>query len=318
MSNHIVVLDGYTLNPGDLSWDALESLGEVEIFEHTPAEEIVSRARDASIVLTNKAALSRDVIEALPNLRFIGVLATGYNIVDLGAARERGIPVSNVPEYSTNSVAQMVFAHVFTLCRRVELHADTVREGRWAGSRDFAYWDTPQRDIEGLTLGLVGFGKIGRAVARAGQAFGMRVIAYAPSFKESCDGVKPVSLDEVFALSDVVSLHCPLTDSNAGLVSAERLDMMKPTAFLINTGRGPLIDERALADALNEGRLAGAGLDVLSVEPPAADNPLYEAANCFITPHIAWATRTSRQRLLDATLDNIRAFVDGKPVNVVS
>ena len=314
----IVVLDGYALNPGDLSWDGLKALGDCIIHDRTPPALVVERAADAEIVLTNKTLLPRDVIGRLPRLRYIGVLATGYNVVDVSAALEKGVIVTNVPSYSTDSVAQMVFAHLLNLCQRVGLHADTVRAGRWAKARDFCYWDTPLIELSGLTLGVVGFGRIGRAVAGLARAFNMRVIAYNPSPISGNIGVTPVTLDALFTRSDVVSLHCPLTGSNRGFVNAALLSKMKPAAFLINTSRGPLVDEAALADALNGGVIAGAGLDVLSQEPPPADNPLLSARNCFITPHIAWATRAARQRLMDAVVNNIAVFLAGKPVNVVN
>ncbi len=315
----IVVLDGYTLNPGDLSWGRLEALGDCSVYDRTALEDIVERAGDAEIVLTNKTVLSADVIRHLMRLRYIGVLATGYNVVDVEAANERGIPVTNVPSYGTTSVAQMVFAHLLNLTQHVAHHARTVRDGRWAACPDFCYWDMPLLELAGLTLGIVGFGRIGRAVAGLAQAFGMKVIVHdviVPA--EMPEGCRMVELEDVFREADVLSLHCPLTPRTGKLVNAERLALMKPTAFLINTSRGPLIDEPALADALNAGRLAGAGLDVLSAEPPAADNPLLKAKNCYITPHIAWATRSARQRLLSIAIDNVAAFIAGRPQNVVN
>jgi glycerate dehydrogenase len=315
----IVVLDGYTLNPGDLSWGRLDALGECTVYDRTAPEDIVKRAGEAEIILTNKTILSADVIRRLTRLRYIGVLATGYNVVDVEAAGERGILVTNVPSYGTRSVAQMVFAHLLNLTQHVAHHAGTVREGRWAACPDFCYWDMPLLELAGLTLGIVGFGRIGRAVAGLARAFGMKVIVYdviVPA--EMPDGCRMAELEEVFRDADVLSLHCPLTPRTEKLVNAERLALMKPTAFLINTSRGPLIDEPALAEALNAGRLAGAGLDVLSAEPPAADNPLLTAKNCYITPHIAWATRSARQRLLSIAIDNVAAFVAGKPQNVVN
>jgi glycerate dehydrogenase len=315
----IVVLDGYTLNPGDLSWSGLEALGNCTIHDRTPPERIVPRASGAEIILTNKTALSADTISRLTSLKYISVLATGYNIVDVEAARKRGIPVSNVPLYATESVAQMVFAHLLNLALNVAHHAQTVRDGRWSASVDFCYWDTPLIELQGLTMGIIGFGRIGRATAKLARAFGMKVIVYdvtTPS--EIPEGCRMVELEDVFRESDVVSLHCPLTPQTENLVSAERLALMKPTAYLINTSRGPLIDEQALADALNSSRIAGAGLDVLSVEPPDQSNPLLTAKNCQITPHIAWATRAARQRLLQVTVDNVAAFLTGKPQNVIN
>jgi glycerate dehydrogenase len=315
----IVVLDGYTLNPGDLSWKPLEQFGDCSIYERTPAEEIVARARPAEIVLTNKTQLSEKSIEQLPRLKYIGVLATGYNIVDITAAAERDIVVANVPTYGTDSVAQMVFAHLLNLTQRVGEHALSVRQGAWTACPDFCYWNSPLGELSGKTLGIVGLGRIGLATARIGLAFGMRVLACDPCVPETPQAeVALTELDDLFRRSDVISLHCPLTDDNPGLVSAGRLALMKSTAMLINTSRGPLVDEQALADALNEGRIAGAGLDVLSVEPPPADNPLLRAENCFITPHIAWATHAARARLLATAIDNVRAYLSGQPTNVVN
>ena len=315
----IVVLDGCTLNPGDLSWSELQALGDCTIHDRTPPEQVVPRAREAEIVLTNKTVLLSESIDRLPKLKFISVLATGYNIVDVDAARRRNVPVSNVPTYGTESVAQMVFSHLLNMTLNVAHHARTVREGRWVNSIDFCYWDTPLIELQGLTMGIVGFGRIGRATARVAWAFGMNVIVHdiaTPS--EITDGCRMVELEDVFRESDVVSLHCPLTPPTENLVNAERLALMKPTAYLINTSRGPLIDEQALADALNNDRIAGAGVDVLSSEPPKEDNPLLTAKNCFISPHIAWATRAARERLLQVTIDNVAAFLDGKPQNVVN
>jgi len=313
----IVVLDGYTLNPGDLSWGDLEALARCDIHDRTPPGEVIRRAAGAEIVLTNKVALDRCAIEALPALRYIGVLATGYNIVDTAAARERGIVVANVPDYATRSVAQVVFAHLLELTHHVGHHAQTVRGGRWTSSPDFAYWDYPLVELAGLTMGTIGFGRIGRAVAEIARAFGMRVLAYTMP-PQTQEGVEFVDLERLFRESDVVSLHCPLTPETAGLVNADRLALMKRSAFLINTGRGPLVDEGALASALNWGRIAGAGLDVLSAEPPRADNPLLAAKNCFITPHVAWASGAARARLLKAVVENVRAFLAGNPRNVVN
>jgi len=315
----IVVLDGYTLNPGDLSWDALEALGPCEIHDRTPAELVVSRAAEAPIVLTNKTVLCGEVIGQLPELKYVGLLATGYNVVDVEAARRRKIPVCNVPTYGTRSVAQMVFAHVLNFTQQVAYHAGTVARGRWTGSNDFCYWDYPLAELAGMTMGIVGFGRIGRATAELAVAFGMDVLACDAAPPEDVPrGVEIVRLDEVFRRSDVISLHCPLTPRTEKLVDAKRLVMMKSTALLINTSRGPLVDEAALAEALNSGRLAGAGLDVLSVEPPPADHPLFAARNCFVTPHIAWATRAARTRLLATVVENVQAFLDGKPQNVVN
>jgi glycerate dehydrogenase len=316
----IVVLDGHAANPGDLSWDEFAKLSELEVFDRTTKEQMVARLRGAAVALTNKAVLDRAVISALPDLRFIGVTATGYNIVDIAAARERGIVVCNVPEYSTPDVAQAVFALLLELTNRTGHHAETVRAGKWSRSQDFCYWDYPLIRLSGLTLGIVGFGRIGRAVAHIGQAFGMKILAMRRSASTNIenDGVRYVELDTLLSDSDAVTLHCPLTPETTRMVNTQFLAKMKPTAFLINTARGGLLDESALADALNNDRIAGAGLDVLSAEPPPPDNPLLSAKNCIITPHIAWATKTARVRLLQVTADNIRAWLDGKPQNVVN
>ncbi len=315
----IVVLDGFTLNPGDLSWDGLKQLGPCAIHDRTPGNQIVARAQDAEIVLTNKTVLSRETILDLAKLKYIGVLATGYNVVDIAAAKERGIPVTNIPDYSTHSVAQFTFALLLELAHHVGHHAQTVRDGRWKRSADFCYWDYPLIELHGLTFGVIGFGKIGRAVAKLADAFGMKVLVHNRSQPKDLPAqFELVGLEEIFSRSDVVSLHCPLTPENKQFINAERLARMKPGAFLLNTSRGPLLDEPAVADALNAGKIAGAGLDVLSVEPPKSENPLLTAKNCFITPHIAWATRASRARLMDIAIENIRAFLADAPRNVVN
>jgi glycerate dehydrogenase len=313
----IIVLDGHTLNPGDLDWHAVEALGELTVHDRTPRELVVERAAEADIVLTNKTVISSDDIAALPRLRFIGVLATGCNVVDTAAARARGILVCNVPGYGTASVAQHVFALLLELTQRTVQHAGPVRDGRWSSCPDFCYWDFPLVELAGRTLGIIGYGSIGEAVAGIGRAFGMNVLASARRTRNA-EGVEFVSTDEIFRRADVVTLHCPLTDDTCGLVNAARIAKMKPGAFLINTGRGPLVVEQDLADALNSGRLAGAALDVLSVEPPPPDNPLLSARNCLITPHIAWATRAARMRLMDVVVENLRSFLAGKPQNVVN
>ncbi|MDZ7619160.1 MAG: D-2-hydroxyacid dehydrogenase, partial [Patescibacteria group bacterium] len=278
-----------------------------------------ARASDADVLLTNKTVLGRQHFERLPKLRYVGVLATGYDVVDVAAARERSVVVTNIPAYGTPSVAQMVFAHLLNLTQHVAEHATTVRDGRWSRSPDFCYWDFPLIELDGLTMGIVGLGQIGRAVARLAVAFGMRVLAYdATTPAQLPEGVWMTSeLSRIFRDADVVTLHCPLTPETRQLVSAERLALMKPTALLINTSRGPLVDEAALAEALRTGRLAGAGLDVLSTEPPPADHPLMIAPHCYITPHIAWATQSARRRLLETAVENIRAFLAGEPRNVV-
>lgn len=310
----IVVLDGYTLNPGDLDWAPLRGLGAVEIHDRTGAADIVGRAQGAEVVLTNKVPLRAETIAALPALRYIGVLATGTNVVDLAAAKARGIVVTNVPAYGTRSVAQHVFALILELTNHVGRHGAAVRAGRWVQGPDWCFWDAPLVELEGLTLGVVGYGRIGRAVAEIGRAFGMRVIAHS---RGDTPGAGKVGLDELFQRSDVVSLHCALVPETQGLVNAARLALMKPTALLINTGRGPLVVESELAEALRAGRIAGAAADVLAVEPPGADNPLLDAPNCLLTPHIAWATRAARARLLATVVENIRAFVAGRPLNRV-
>lgn len=309
----IVVLDSYTLNPGDLDWTPLQAMGECQLYDRTAPADIVARARDADIILTNKTPLTAATLAQLPKVRYIGVLATGYNVVDTTAAAERGILVANVPDYGTRSVAQHVFALLLELTQQVGHHAQTVRDGRWTASADFCYWDKPLVELAGLTLGVVGYGRIGRAVADLGRAFGMEILVYSRS---EISGATKVSLDDVFRRSDVVSLHCPLTPETKGLVNRARVDLMKPGAFLLNTSRGPLVVEQELADALNAGRIAGAALDVLSIEPPRDDNPLIQAKNCLITPHIAWATRAARSRLLAVALANVAAFQAGQPQNI--
>jgi len=314
----IVVLDGFTLNPGDLSWNELESLGECEIYDRSPPPEVVKRAADAEIVLTNKTVLNREQILALPKLKYIGVLATGYNIVDVAAARDRNIPVTNVPTYGTRSVAQHTFSLLLELTQHVGHHAQTVRDSRWTNGPDFCYWDYPLVELDALTMGIVGFGRIGKAVAELAMAFGMNVLATSPTTRPAPGGVQFVELELLFRQSDVVSLHCPLTPQTMNLVNKERLASMKPSAFLLNTSRGPLVDEPALAEALNSGQIAGAAVDVLSVEPPPADNPLLRAKNCIVTPHIAWATRAARSRLLQIAVANVRALLNGRLENAVN
>lgn len=315
---NICVLDSFTLNPGDLSWDELQQLGSCEIHDRTPAHEIIARATNADIVLTNKAPLARETIVALSKLKYIGVLATGTNVVDLITARERNIPVTNIPTYGSRSVAQATIALLLELTNRIGHHAQRVRDGAWTRATDWCFWDSPLVELDGLTLGIVGYGRIGAAVADLAHALGMNIIAYSPSQKPAPLFVKFVDLETVLRASDVISLHCPLTPQTQKLVNAERLATMKPSAFLLNTSRGPLVDEAALAEALNSGRLAGAGLDVLSVEPPPANNPLLQAKNCVITPHNAWGTRAARFRLMKIALENVRAFLNGKPQNVVN
>lgn len=315
----IVVLDGYTSNPGDLNWDGIEQLGECVIYDRTKRDEVLERAKDADIILTNKVVFKRETIEALPNLKYIGVMATGYNIIDLEAAKEKGIVVTNIPSYSTNSVAQMVFAHILNIAQHVQSHSDQVHAGKWTNSPDFCFWDSPLLELHGKTIGIVGLGSIGMAVARIALGFGMKVIAYtSKSDFQLMQEIKKVTLDELFKESDIVSLHCPLTDDTRNLVNKERLNMMKPTASVINTSRGPLINEQDLADALNNKVIYAAGLDVMSQEPPKADNPLITIPNCYITPHIAWASFEARTRLMQILQDNVKAFLNKKPINTVT
>ncbi len=315
----IVVLDGYTLNPGDLSWGPLRALGPCSVYDRTPPAAVRERAAEAAVVLTNKTVIAAETIGALPRLRYLGVLATGYNVVDVPAATARGIPVTNVPAYGTPSVVQLTFALLLELTHHVGQHAQSVREGRWSRNPDFCYWETPLIELSELTLGIVGFGRIGQAVAAAGLAFGMKVLVHTRSGGSApARDLEFVEEATLFRRSDVVTLHCPLTPATERLVDARRLALMKPTAFLLNTGRGALVDEAALADALNVGRLAGAGLDVLRAEPPPPDNPLLRARNCLITPHLAWASRAARARLMATAVANVAAFLEGRPRNVVN
>jgi glycerate dehydrogenase len=304
----IVVLDGYALNPGDLSWDPLRALGDLEIFDRTPPELAVERARGAAVVLTNKTPLTASVLDQLPDLRYIGALATGYNVIDIDAARRRGIVVSNVPTYGTASVAQFVFALLLQLCHRVSQHTEAVRNGAWARNPDWSFSYPPQIELAGKTMGIVGYGRIGRQTAQIAEAFGMRVVAF---------DIDRGNLEDLLRESDIVSLHVPLFPATREMIDARTLALMKPTAFLINTSRGPLINERDLAGALNSGRIAGAALDVLSVEPPPADHPLLSARNCIVTPHMAWSTTEARRRLMATVIENVTAFCAGTPKNVV-
>ncbi len=316
----IVVLDGYTLNPGDLSWAGLEELGELTVYDRTPKEQVVERAKGAEIVFTNKTPITAEVIAALPEMKFIGVLATGYNVVDIEAAARRGIPVTNIPIYGTTSVAQMAIALLLELTQHVGAHSDAVRAGEWASNPDFCFWKSPLVELAGLTMGIIGFGRIGRATGKIADALGMKVVAAdaVHANPPDWDGFEWLSIEDLLKTSDVISLHCPLTPEVQGLINRDRIELMKPTAFLINTSRGPLVVDQDLADALNSGRIAGAGLDVLSVEPPKADNPLICARNCIQTPHIAWATSAARARLMGTAVDNARQFIAGKLVNVVN
>ena len=317
---HIVILDGYTLNPGDLSWDEINKLGELRVYDRTPPHQIVECASKAEIILTNKAPISADTLEKLPNLRFIAVMATGYDIVDIVAAARKGIPVSNVPEYGTDSVAQFVFALLMELCHHVGTHQEAVKAGEWTAAPDWCFWKSPQILLKGKKMGIVGFGRIGRRVGELAHAFGMEVMAFDPQTQESPD-YSPFhwkSLKEVFTEADVVSLHCPQTKDNVRFVNEEMFALMKMNAFFINAARGGLVNENALADALNNGSIAGAAVDVVSVEPIQPDNPLLYARNCLISPHIAWATLGARQTLMAETVKNIRAFISGNTINVVN
>jgi len=314
----IVILDGYTLNPGDLSWEGLKQFGNVKIYDRTSPEKTVERASGAEIVFTNKVAFSKETIAQLPDLKFIGVLATGTNVIDIEAAKEAGITVTNIPAYSTASVAQMVFSHILHFVQNVSVHANSVRNGEWANSIDFTYRKTPQTELADKTLGIIGFGQIGQAVAKIGLAFGMKIIFNNRSQKETPLAAQQVDLDTLLAESDFISINCPLTAENEKFFNKRAIEKMKSTAFLVNTGRGQLINENDLADALNNDRIAGAGLDVLSTEPPQPDNPLIKAKNCAITPHIAWATFEARSRLMKIATENLQAFLEGKPQNVVS
>ena len=315
----IVVLDGFALNPGDLSWDNLLKLGNCSIYDRTKPEDVLQRAVGADAIITNKVVINKSLMDGLPDLKYIGVTATGYNVVDVLAAKERNMVVTNIPAYSTDSVAQLVFSHILNITNRVELHSNSVKNGEWASNPDFAYWKSPQVELTGKTIGIVGFGRIGQKVAEIGKAFGLKVIFQNRSVKNNVsEGIVQKSEAEVFAESDFVSLNCPLTNENAEFVNRSLIETMKPHAVLINTGRGGLINEQDLADALNSDRIAAACLDVLSTEPPLPENPLLSARNCFITPHIAWATIEARQRLMNLMISNLNDFILGKPQNVVS
>lgn len=314
----IVVLDGFALNPGDLSWEGLNKLGECRIYDRTKPEDIFNRAKDAEVIITNKAVIHEQLIDQLKALRYIGVTATGYNVVDVHAANRKGIVVTNIPAYSTDSVAQLVFAHILNVANRVEMHVASVSSGDWTGNPDFSYWKTPQMELAGKTLGIVGFGRIGRKIAQIGSAFGMKLIFHNRSLINDVPlEMRQTTLNDIFSKSDVVSINCPLTPENIEFVNEQMLRKMKRSAILVNTGRGGLINEQDLAIALNSGIIAAACLDVLSTEPPNADNPLLSAQNCFITPHIAWATIEARQRLMNITIENLNGFISGNLQNVV-
>lgn len=314
----IVILDGFTANPGDLSWKGLEELGMLTVYDRTRPEETVARAAEADIVLTNKVIINREMMAQLPQLKYIGVLATGYNVVDIEAAHERGIIVTNVPAYSTESVAQMVFAHLLTVTNRTEHYAIQNRQGRWSKNPDFCYWDFPHLELAGKTFGIVGLGNIGRRVAEIALAFGMQVKALTSKSADTLPaGIEKADQEVLLATSDVISLHCPLTDTTRHLINRDTLSKMRPSAILINTGRGPLVDDQAVASALAKGQLAAFCADVLTEEPPKANNPLLSQPNAFITPHIAWATEEARSRLLQVAISNVQAFLNAKPQNVV-
>lgn len=321
----IVVLDGYTLNPGDLSWETLEKLGELTVYDRTSydtddKEIIIERVGEAEIVFTNKTPLTREMQEKMPNLKYIGVLATGYNVVDVEAAKEKGIAVTNIPTYGTMAVAQMTFALLLEMCHHVWAHSEDVKNGVWTNNVDWCFWNYPLIELAGKNIGIIGFGRIGQAVGRIAQAFGMNVLAYDenPSLHLESDKLKYVKIEELLAESDVISLHCPLFESTKGIINKETINKMKQSAIIINTSRGPLINEEDLAEALNNGRISGAAVDVVSAEPIKKDNPLLTAKNIIITPHIAWAPKESRIRLLDIAVANLEKFLSGKPVNVVN
>lgn len=317
---NIVVLDGYTLNPGDLSWSPLEAYGALTVYDRTPTEKIIERSAGAEILMTNKTFLDGEILRSLPGLKYIGVLATGFDVVDIDEAGKLGIIVTNIPSYSTNSVAQLTFALILELCHHVQKFSDSVTALKWTASEDFTFRDYPLMELESKIIGIIGFGNIGRKVCEIAAAFGMKALAF-DKYKgdqPKCPGFAWASLPEIFTRADIVTLHTPLTPETEGLVNSTNLNMMKSTSFLINTSRGQVVRDQDLAYALNNGIIAGAGLDVLSTEPPAADNPLLTAKNCIITPHIAWSTKEARTRLMDIAVRNVEAFLSGKPVNVVS
>jgi len=315
----IVVLDGYTLNPGDLSWEDLKKLGDLTVYDRTPNDKIIERIGNAEIVFTNKVPITREVLEKT-NIKYIGVLATGYDVVDINAAKEKGIPVTNIPTYGTASVAQMVFAHILEICHHVAAHSEAVKAGEWTNNPDWCFWKYPLIELADKNMGVIGYGRIGQAVGKIAQAFGMKVLAYDKYQNKDLESetMKYVDLDELLKNSDVISLHCPLTEENKGIINKSTIAKMKDSVIIINTARGQLIVEEDLAEALNQGKVYAAGLDVVSKEPIEEDNPLLKAKNIFITPHIAWAPKESRQRLMDIAVENLRAFLEGRPVNVVN
>ncbi len=311
----IVVLDGYTLNPGDLSWNGLKKLGEVTIYDRTKPADVITRIGDATIIFTNKVVIDRNIMSACPTLKYIGVLATGYNVVDIEAAHDLGITVTNIPAYSTASVAQMVFAHILNITNSVAQYAHEAKNGKWSDCPDFCYWNTPIVELQNKTIGIIGLGNIGMSVAKIALSFGMKVLAVTSKAQKTLpDGITSAPLNQVLSDADVISLHCPLTDSTKEIINGNTLNQMKHTAILINTGRGPLVNEQDLAKALNYGKIAAFGTDVLTVEPAKADSPLLQAKNCYITPHIAWATTEARTRLMDIAVENVRQFIAGEKV----
>lgn len=315
----IVILDGYTENPGDLSWEGFAALGELTVYERTAAADIVPRIGDAEIVYTNKTPITAETLAACPKLRYIGLLATGYNVVDVAAAKARGVAVTNIPTYGTAAVAQFAIAMLLEICHHVAHHSDAVHAGRWAANPDWCFWDYPLIELDGKTMGIIGFGRIGQATGRIARALGMRVLAYDSRPSDAGRAIAEyVPLDELLANSDVISLHCPLFPETEGIVNKANIARMKDGVILLNNSRGPLVVEQDLSDALNSGKVYAAGLDVVSTEPIRPDNPLLKAKNCFITPHISWAPRESRQRLMDIAVENLRAFLAGAPVNVVN
>ena len=317
MKHTIVVLDGYTLNPGDLSWDGFEDLGELTIYDRTDPKDIVARIGNADIVITNKTPLTKETLSQAPAIKYIGVLATGFNVVDVQAAKEKGIPVCNIPTYGTDAVAQFAFALLLEITNQVAHHSNEVKKGRWTESPDFCFWDTPLTELLGKTIGIIGFGRIGQATGRIAKAFGMEVLAY-DGYQIPDADCRYVDLDELYAKSDVIALHCPLTPETEGIINKASIAKMKDGVIILNNSRGPLIVEQDLADALNSGKVYAAGLDVVSSEPIKADNPLLKAKNCIITPHISWAAKESRARLMGIAVANLKSFLDGKPVNVVN
>lgn len=315
----IVVLDGYAANPGDFNWNELEKLGQCTIYERTANQEILERAKEAEIILTNKTPLSAETINKLPKLKYIGVIATGYNIVDIEAAKKRGIVVTNIPAYSTNSVAQLTFAHLLNIAQRVQTHSDEVKRGRWSRNKDFTFWDTPLIEIYGKKMGIVGLGNTGMATAKIALGFGLQVYAHTSKKPEDLpEGIHKLELENLFKECDIISLHCPLNEETKEIINKNTLSLMKPSAIVLNTARGGLVNEKELADALNNGRIYAAGVDVLSQEPPQSDNPLLTAKNCFITPHFAWASFSARERLMNILLENVKAYIEGNPMNNVA